>query len=519
MTKIVLTVIGWLIRKLGLLLLLILALLLAPSVKDAWRIIEDFPPATVITNIVKQAKEIAPDKNSNRQEIKEKLAALRNLLDQKKNERVQLEQISCMLPTCTLIKQASIYRADTEIEVITQFRAYGEAVIRGAQNCQEFQLRQPSVNQSRQRVQELNWLQRLFNPQLIDQYNQDEARQTELFNSCQLYRTATLTFQLNEGAIKRGVDARHVDFLAKLNKFKKIKEGIPGQVATVLPSALWFLLGMILAPIGFKTFAYYGVAPLATRLFDVRLHPSMSGELKVLSPNNHLQRIVLKKGEEFLFDPALLRSAPDDAHKSTKYVIDWSMPFTSIAAGMYFLTRIESNREGTVTVYCDNIDGGNSIKMTVLEIPENSSLVLQPRCLAGIVQDTNHPIRITRHWRLGNLSSWLTLQLRYIVFHGPVKLVLKGNNGIEVDPSDAGTSLNQVATLGFSANLGYSVSRCETFYAYYSGKNALFNDRFSSGPGFYLHEVGLGQGSKRSWRLLTHPFEIMWEVLTKAMGI
>jgi len=65
MTKIVLTVIGWLIRKLGLLLLLILALLLAPSVKDAWRIIEDFPPTTVITNIVKQVTEIAPDKNSN----------------------------------------------------------------------------------------------------------------------------------------------------------------------------------------------------------------------------------------------------------------------------------------------------------------------------------------------------------------------------------------------------------------------------------------------------------------------
>jgi hypothetical protein len=195
------------------------------------------------------------------------------------------------------------------------------------------------------------------------------------------------------------------------------------------------------------------------------------------------------------------------------------MPLTSIASGMYFLTMIKPNANGTVIVGCDNVVDGNGLRLTVLEVPEKSSLVLQPRCIAGIVQNTNRPIKITRHWRLGNLGSWLTLQLRYIVFHGPAKLVLKGNNGIEVNPSDAGTTLNQLATLGFSANLDYSVSRCETFYSYYSGKQSLLNDRFSAGPGFYLHEVGPGMEPKGIWRLLTHPFEIIWEVLTKAMGI
>ena len=515
MTKIILTVTGWLIRKFGILLLLILTLLLAPSIKEAWRVVEDFQPETVISDVVNQMKEI---ENSTTQEIKDRL-------DQKKTERIQLEKISCILPTCILYKDARIYRADAEIEVLTEALSYGAVVARGTQTCQEYQQNQPSVNQLRQTIQGLDQDKPWWVPisqehkSLIDKFEQLKSRQVGLFNSCQHYRTATKTFQVNQSIIKKTLDARYANFLTKLNEFKKSKEQTLGQILVVLPSALWLLLGIILTPMAFKTFAYYGIAPIATRKFGIRLQPSSHGELKVLSPNNYLQRITLKEGEEFLFDPALLRSAPDGAHKSTKCVLDWSMPFTSIASGMYFLTKISSDTEGTVTVGCDNVSNGNTLRITVLEIPENSSLVLQSRCLAGIVQNSNRPIKITRHWRLGNLGSWLTLQLRYVIFHGPSKLILKGNNGIEVDPASAGASLNQAATLGFSANLRNSVSRCETFYSYYSGKMALLNDRFSCGPGFYLHEVSPGKGPKGPLRLLTRPFEIVWDVLTNTMGI
>ncbi len=527
MTKIILTVTGWLIRKFGLLLLVILALLLAPSVKNAWRIVEDFQPDTVITDIAHQTKGIAPDKNSSAQELKDSLSRLRISRDQKKTERIQLEQVSCILPTCALIKDARIYRADAEIETFTQALTYGEAVVRGAQTCQEHKQNQSSVNQLRQTVHGLNqdkpwWVPTSQEHKLfIDQLEQLEARQMGLFNSCQRYRTGALIFQVDQSAIKKIVDARHALFLTKLNELKKSKEQTLGQALAVLPTALWLLLGIILAPIGFKTFAYYGIAPLAaltTRKLCIRLQPSAFGKLNVLSPNNHLQQITLMKGEEFLFDPALFRGASDGAYQSTKYLLDWSMPITSIACGMYFLTLFRSEAGGTVTVGCDGAADGNSIRMTVLEIPQDSSLVLQPRCLAGIVQNTNLPIKITRHWRLLNLGSWLTLRFRYIVFHGPAKLVLKGKNGVEIDSSDAGITLNQGATLGFSANLDYSVSRCGTLFSFYNGKSALLNDRFS-GPGFYLHEVSPRNGPKGSWRQMTHPFEIVWEVMTKAMGI
>jgi hypothetical protein len=302
-----------------------------------------------------------------------------------------------------------------EIEAIAQILSNVEAVTRGAQICQEHQLYQPSITSLRKSVHYLNDAQKWWMPtsqahkDSITKLEQLEARQTELWNSCQLYRAATLNFEVNQRAIKATVDTQHVQFLTKLKEFKESKEQTLGQVRTVLPYAFLLLLGIILTPIGFKTFAYYALAPLATlmtRKFAIRIQPSASGKLIVFSPNNFLQRIELNEAEEFLFSPALLlRSAPDNAHKSTKYLLDWSMPLTSIASGMCFLTRMSSDTKGIVTVGCDNVFNGSGLKIRVLDLPENSSLVLHPRCLAGIVQNTNRPIRITRHWRLCSLSS------------------------------------------------------------------------------------------------------------------
>jgi hypothetical protein len=46
--------------------------------------------------------------------------------------------------------------------------------------------------------------------------------------------------------------------------------------------------------------------------------------------------------------------------------------------------------------------------------------------------------------------------------------------------------VNQATTLGFSANLAYSVSRNETFLSYYSGERELFNDTWT-GEGYCVY--------------------------------
>jgi uncharacterized protein (AIM24 family) len=135
----------------------------------------------------------------------------------------------------------------------------------------------------------------------------------------------------------------------------------------------------------------------------------------------------------------------------------------------------------------------------VLELPRGAAMVLQPHSLAGVVQPADHPVRITRHWRLGSLHAWLTLQLRYLVFHGPCRLVLKGCRGVRAEAPQPGQPrlINQAATLGFSANLDYRTTRTETFVSYLLGREALLNDLFAGAPGRFVYEEMPG-GARRA---------------------
>lgn len=128
------------------------------------------------------------------------------------------------------------------------------------------------------------------------------------------------------------------------------------------------------------------------------------------------------------------------------------------------------------------------MKVSVIEVPEGSSIVLQPRGLVGVLQQRSRPLRISSKWLSGYLHSWLTLQFRYLVFHGPVKLVMKGCRGVRMEPTGGGRLINQSATLGFSANAKYSVRRCETFVSYWRGVEELFNDQFAGTNSVYIYE-------------------------------
>ena len=45
-------------------------------------------------------------------------------------------------------------------------------------------------------------------------------------------------------------------------------------------------------------------------------------------------------------------------------------------------------------------------ELAAVDLPAGAQFVLQPRRLVGVVQDRDHPIRITSHWRFG-LGAWI----------------------------------------------------------------------------------------------------------------
>ena len=309
-------------------------------------------------------------------------------------------------------------------------------------------------------------------------------------------------------------------------------------VLLVLPQALLILAAVVLSPLLVKGLAYYVVAPLATRRPPLQLLPEESGALTatggmrsaaatdggpplaaLLTPADDRisapsLSLLLAPGEQLLLRPQFLHGTPLEAEKDTRWMLDWRMPMTSLAAGMVGLLRIRVEREQRVTV-SSTTDA--LAEFSCIDVPTGAALVLQPRCLAGVVQPGPAPVHITRHWRLTHLSAWLTLQLRYLVFHGPARLIVQGPRGVRMEAVSSGRSVNQAATLGFSARLAYAVARNETFPSYLFGQRALFQDRWTGDAGHCLYAETPASSTRGG--LFGRGLEGALDTLLKAFGV
>ena len=310
---------------------------------------------------------------------------------------------------------------------------------------------------------------------------------------------------------------------------EKLDKAFVARLASViyreLPIALGVLLGVILLPIGIKAFFYFIVAPWATGRPPIRLLPTASGSIVSPSVEGTVgndsgrmsavsQAIVLGETQELLVQPEYLQSTSLQASKKTKWLLNARFPFASVLSGMYMLTRVSPAGSEPVVISATK---DPLSEVGIIGLADGAAFVCQPRSLAGVIQDRRNPIRITRHWRLGSIQSWLTLQLRFLVFHGPGQLVMKGCRGIRIEKAGTGRLINQAATLGFSANLDYANTRCETFVSYWTGKEDLFNDLFTGESGVYVYEEM--PDSKRAAGITGRGLEGFTDAVLKVFGV
>ncbi len=286
-------------------------------------------------------------------------------------------------------------------------------------------------------------------------------------------------------------------------------------IEDLAPTAFLILLSIIFLPIAIKALFYFVLAPLAARRPPVCLMPDTSGALRLRAGQSAVSRtLVVDEGHELLVHPEFLQSSPTQGDKDTRWLLDWRFPFTSLASNMVALTRIRTQAPASFVISATQ-DPFSEIG--ILQLPQGAALVMQPHNLVGVLQPRGAPVRITSLWRLNSLHAWLTLQLRYLAFHGPAELIVQGCRGVRIEPADAGRSINQASTIGFSANLSYATRRCETFSAYLLGKQELLNDTFSGERGFYVYEEMPHFGKKTG--LTGRGLEGFTDSLLKVLGI
>ena len=285
-------------------------------------------------------------------------------------------------------------------------------------------------------------------------------------------------------AIVRPLQERieELDKLVANNWFEKLFR----PVQEVASKALLILLGVIFTPVILKALFYFVLAPVAARRAPIQLLPESTGDVTLETGHSSLSRqIVVDADHELLVHAEFLQSSSAGGEKDTRWLLNHRFPFTSLASGMVALTRIST---AAPEMFVISATQDPLSEIGILSLPTGSAIVMQPHNLVGVVQLKGTPIRITSHWRLNSLHAWLTLQLRYLAFHGPARLIVKGSRGVRIEKPEAGRSINQASTIGFSANLAYSTRRTETFGAYMLGKQELLNDSFSGTDGFFIFE-------------------------------
>ncbi len=265
-----------------------------------------------------------------------------------------------------------------------------------------------------------------------------------------------------------------------------------------LRAAAIALAVIIASPFLIRLFCYFVLAPLAMRRAAIRVRVPGGGAAIPLAERSATSVPVrLAAGDELLVRQGFLQTTSHAGTKQTQWALSWRHPLTSLATGLVLLTRIRGDGEvTTVSAVRDPF-----AEVTILTLPEGTACVLQPRALAAVVQPIGRRLRVTSHWRLGSLNAWLTLQLRYIVFHGPARLVVKGGRGVRVERAERGRVFGQEQLVGFSADLAYSVTRTETFWPYLFGQESLLKDRVEAGEGVLIIEEapfsGRGAGGSR----------------------
>ena len=339
---------------------------------------------------------------------------------------------------------------------------------------------------------------------LIRQRDDRCARATKLAR--QREASLRMEIQLSEATALR-------NRLAAARLPQSLAGGIGGvTLGDVLMQALITLVLITATPFIYRIIAYFVLAPMAARWPPMRFG---FGEVGLPAPAEQRSAvsvtITLGPDDEALVRQDYLQSSSLAGAKRTRWLLDWRHPLTSMASGMRFLTAVRGAGERvTVSAVKDPF-----AELAVLAVPQGAACVLRPSALAGVVQGASQPLRITSHWRIFSLPALLTWQWRYLVFHGPVRLVVKGGRGVRIEPAGHGRIVGEGQILGFSAGLAYAVIRSETFWPYFFGREALLKDRLEAGDGAVLIEEAPLAGRSG----LRRGFEGLSDAVLKLVGI
>ncbi len=271
-----------------------------------------------------------------------------------------------------------------------------------------------------------------------------------------------------------------------------------------IPGVIALALGLFLLPPVMSVALYYLWAPWVEEARPVLLaNRSAPAPIRV-SASSPAREISVLPGHRVILHHNYYQASDDGLEKRTRFLFDWRFPFTSIACRLTEMTEVTNAQSQLRRITVSN-QTDPACEISTVELPKGASLILRPRFLIAIGLPAKALPRIRAHWRFTHLHAWITLQFRYFEFTGPCTLVVRGQRGIRAESVDAASGTrrtNQRATVGFVPSLHYLSLRAETFWSYFRGRNALYDDAFRGEGVFLCQQISQPEepAAVRFWR-------------------
>ncbi|HUR58834.1 MAG TPA: hypothetical protein VM029_14065, partial [Opitutaceae bacterium] len=162
---------------------------------------------------------------------------------------------------------------------------------------------------------------------------------------------------------------------------------------------------------------YYGLAALVARGRPIQF-TTEAPPLPQVGESHVSIEVTLRVGDVLRIKEKFLQASDEGVTKRTRFVLDWRIPFTSLASGLVELVELGGPAAaGEYRVTLSNAVDPH-IELAQVEVPDGASLILRPSFLAGVIQRGDVPLKIRRRWQLFRWQAWITGQFRFFEFVG-----------------------------------------------------------------------------------------------------
>lgn len=326
--------------------------------------------------------------------------------------------------------------------------------------------------------------------------------------------------QLGEGAdqalVQREIDNKQSELGQRKAEEESLEEAQASGVGWVVNqwARSWTWLAAIavlvlVLPVAVRIVSYFLLMPMVSRAHKpIHLAAGSENAAADLVATAAQRTLAIQLGAGEVLSARSEHVRPVQGKVRSRLLYDWTSPFISFAAGLYGLSRITGDERGSSATLATP-DDPNSYLMRI-DFKDHPGLVMHPKHVVGVI---GTPALETR-WRWG-IQSFATWQVRYIMFAGTGSLIVQGNGDVvATKPQGSSTRMEQNLVMGFDSRLTVGVNRTEVFWPYLWRRTPLVDDEFTGLHPFFWQKSSADGPSNP----IAKTFDAFFSALGKLFG-